>query len=65
MEDVKAGFQAKGLYNNCMAMDTTHVIIKSLNREDGRDYVDYKKNISMSLQAIVDLKIWFLNISCG
>jgi hypothetical protein len=65
MEDVKAGFQAKGLYNCCGAMDATHVTIELPNGEDSRDYFDYKKNILVSLQAIVDLKTHFLNVSCG
>lgn len=58
-------FQAKSLYNCCRALDATHVTIELPNGDDGSDCFDYKKDISVSLQAIVDLITCVSEISCG
>jgi hypothetical protein len=65
LEEVKAGFSAKHFHNCCGAIDGTHFSIELPQGELSTYYFDYKKNVSVSMQAIVDLKLRFLDVSCG
>jgi hypothetical protein len=65
LEDIKAGFRAKQFHNCCGAIDGTHFPVELPRGEESIDYYDYKKNISVSLQAIVDLNLKFLDVTCG
>jgi hypothetical protein len=65
MQKVKAGFTTKKFYNCCGAMDAIHFRVELPAGEESSDYFDYKHNISVLLQAIVDLKLRYPDISCG
>lgn len=64
LEVVKAGFSQKGFPNCCGAIDGTHFPIELPRVENSVDYYDYKHNISVSMQAIVDQQGRFIDI-CG
>jgi hypothetical protein len=57
LEEVKAGFCAQDFHNCCGAVDGTHIPVELPQGELSMDFYDYKKNISVSMQAIVDLKL--------
>lgn len=65
LEEVKAGFAAKGFPNCCGAIDGTHLPIELPAGESSVDYYDYKHNISMSMQAIVDATDRFIDVNVG
>lgn len=64
LEEVKAGFRLKGFPNCYGAIDGTHFPIEFPRGENSVDYYNYKHNISVSMQAIVDANGHFLDI-CG
>ena len=54
MKDIKSSFAAKHLYNYCGAMDATHILIDLPHDIDSVNFYDYKKNIFVLMQAIVN-----------
>lgn len=65
MKSVKAGFSAKGFPNCCGTIDGTHLPVELPLGENSVDYFDYKPNVSVSMQAIVDSQCRFLDVCCG
>lgn len=65
MKRVKARFRAKGFPNCCDAIDGTHLLVELPLRENHVDYFDYKHNVLVSMQAIVDLQCRFLDVCFG
>lgn len=63
---VKATFEARqGLPNCCGAMDVTHIVMDKPAFESAVDWYDRNSNYSMSLQAVVDAKMRFLDVFAG
>ncbi|EFJ16202.1 hypothetical protein SELMODRAFT_34337, partial [Selaginella moellendorffii] len=67
MKEVITGFQRlRGFPNCCGAMDCTHIAIELPGSEDATDwYAGAKKYYSMVVQAVVDSKTSFLDITIG
>lgn len=65
LEEVKAGFHLKGFPNCCGAVDGTHFPVELPRGERSVDYYDYKHNVFVSMQAIVDSNCCFLDVCYG
>ena len=63
---IKAQFEAVQGFKNCVgAIDCTHVDLKLPASIHAGDYIDKKGHFSTVMQAIVDAKMRFLNVSVG
>lgn len=67
MEKIKSEFEKiRGLPNCCGAIDTTHIMMTLPTVDPENDvWLDYEKNSSMILQAIVDPEMRFRSIITG
>lgn len=67
MEIIKSKFEKiRSLPNCCGAIDTTHIMMTLPNVHPDNDvWIDYEKNSSMILQAIVDPEMRFRNVIAG
>ncbi|KAI5073910.1 hypothetical protein GOP47_0011923 [Adiantum capillus-veneris] len=66
LEQVKRGFEAKqGFPNCCGAIDVTHINMDLPPGEVQAHWFDRNHNYSMTLQAIVDSDMRFMDILCG
>jgi hypothetical protein len=64
--EVIRGFQAIwGLPNCSGAIDCTHILMTKPQGEIAIDWVDRKSNVSMVIQAIVDSRCKFIDLSIG
>ncbi|MCO5568636.1 hypothetical protein L7F22_022335 [Adiantum nelumboides] len=63
MQQVKDGFEAKqGFPNCCGALDVTHINMELPCEEAHVAWYDRNHNYSMTLQAVVDSEMRFLNV---
>ncbi|MCO5584233.1 hypothetical protein L7F22_038157 [Adiantum nelumboides] len=63
---LKDGFSCKqGFPNCCGAIDETHINMELPGGEAHTHWYDRNKNYSMSLQAVVDSEMRFLDVMCG
>ncbi|GLJ06678.1 hypothetical protein SUGI_0044900 [Cryptomeria japonica] len=66
LELVKQGFhQKQGFPNCCGAIDVTHIDFELPANECSSDWYDHDHNYSMSLQAIVDSNMRFMDVFTG
>lgn len=68
MEGIKSKFEKiRGLPNCCGAIDTTHILmtLPTMDSSNGTVWLDYEKNCSMILQAVVDPEMRFRSIITG
>ncbi|MCO5583755.1 hypothetical protein L7F22_037669 [Adiantum nelumboides] len=66
LQQVKDGFEAKqGFPNCCGAIDVTHINMDLPPGEVLAHWFDRDHNYSMTLQAVVDSDMRFLDIMCG
>lgn len=66
LELVKQGFQERrGFPNCCGAIDGTHLPIELPYDEDSSQYFDWTHKLSVSMQAICDQNLQFLDVCCG
>nr|CAD1817606.1 unnamed protein product [Ananas comosus var. bracteatus] len=67
MENIKSEFEKiRGLPNCCGAIDTTHIVMCLPSAEpNSKVWLDYEKNHSMILQAVVDPSMRFRDVVTG
>ncbi|MCO5598229.1 hypothetical protein L7F22_052321 [Adiantum nelumboides] len=66
LQQVKDDFKAKqGFPNNCGALDVTHIDMELPCGEAHVAWYDRNHNYSMTLQAVVDSEMRFLNVMFG